>query len=106
MWIKNYLRTDPGKLVVIRIKDDLMSPVFNRRDNVLVNTEYANQPGNGFYALRLHDDIVIRRTQKLANGLLRVHCENGKFPPDEVDPAEQDYNFEIVGRVVWYSRQI
>ncbi|KVT57911.1 helix-turn-helix transcriptional regulator [Burkholderia ubonensis] len=108
MWIKNYLRTDPGKLVVVRIEDDLMSPVFIRRDNVLVNTEYANQPGNGLYALRIKDDIVIRRTQKLANGSLRIICENEKYPADEIDlgAMANDYNFEIIGKVVWYSRQI
>ncbi|AIS48295.1 peptidase S24-like family protein [Burkholderia pseudomallei] len=105
-WIKDYLKAEVSNLAVVRIEDDLMAPTFQRRDNVLVDMGYQHKPGNGLYALRLEDSIVVRRTQKLSSGKLRILCENENYPPDEIRPDENEFDFEIVGKVVWFSRQI
>ncbi|WP_229274596.1 S24 family peptidase [Burkholderia pseudomallei] len=104
-WVEKYLNADPAHLSVHRIEDDVMEPLFQRADNVLVNRQQANQIGDGIYALRINGKIVIRRTQALPNRALRVMPENPKYPAFEVELKEGG-DVAVVGRVVWFSRQI
>ncbi|RMC99600.1 helix-turn-helix transcriptional regulator [Aquitalea palustris] len=104
-WIENYLRVDPKDLSVLSVKGDSMEGVLNDRDVILVN-HADRQPTSGLYVLRLDEDLIVKRVQKLPGGKLRILSANEAYDPFEVDVNSPEVDFAVIGRVVWFGRQI
>lgn len=104
-WIDNYLRIDPKDLSVLSVKGDSMEGVLNDRDVILVN-HADTSPASGLYVLRVEGDLIVKRVQKLPGGKLKVLSANQAYEPFEVDPASPVGDFAVIGRVVWFGRQI
>lgn len=104
-WIEHYLRANPADLSVISVKGDSMEGVLNNRDVILLNRA-DNEPGSGLYVLRLDGDLVVKRVQRLPGGKLEVKSANEAYSPFEVDLNNTPGDFAIIGRVVWFGRQI
>ena len=103
-WIKHYLRADPAKLAVISVKGDSMDGVLNDRDAILIDLSDV-APTGGLYVVRQGDDLMVKRVQKVAGGRLLLLSANPAYVPVEVDPA-REVDFAVVGRVVWFGRQV
>ncbi|RME80561.1 MAG: S24 family peptidase [Zetaproteobacteria bacterium] len=58
---------------------------------------WAARVRDSVYALRLDDDLVVKRVQRLGGGRLRLVSEHPAYPPIEVGAGEA----EVLGRVVW-----
>lgn len=104
-WIEHYLRADPRDLSVISVKGDSMEGVLNDRDVILVNSA-DNEPGTGLYVLRLDGDLIVKRVQRIPGGRLKVLSANEAYEPFEVDLNRPTDDFAIIGRVVWFGRQV
>lgn len=104
-WIEHYLRADPKDLSVLSVKGDSMEGVLNDRDVILVNRT-DNEPGTGLFVLRLDGDLIVKRVQRLPGGRLEVKSANEAYSPFEVDLNKPSDDFAIIGRVVWYGRQV
>jgi len=105
-WVTNYLRTSPKDLSVITVKGDSMEPLLKAGDNILVNHAEAGKD-DGIYVLRLEDRIVVKRTLWKSSSKVEIISENTAYPAFEFDgSAANDLDFEVIGRVVWYGRQI
>ena len=104
-WIKHYLRADPANLAVISVKGDSMDGVLNDRDAILIDLSDV-APTGGLYVVRQGDDfLMVKRVQKVAGGRLLLLSANPAYVPVEVDPA-REVDFAVVGRVVWFGRQV
>ena len=104
-WIEQYLRADPKELSVIDVKGDSMDGVLNERDVILVN-HYLNTPDDGLYVLRIGENLIVKQTQQLPNGRLLVKSANPAYDPFEINLLETDTDVKIIGRVVWFGRQV
>ena len=104
-WIENYLRANPADLSVISVKGDSMEGVLNNRDVILLNLS-DTQASSGLYVLRVDGDLVVKRVQRLPGSKLRVTSANEAYEPFEVDLNNVPGDFAVIGRVVWYGRQI
>ncbi|KZE34577.1 XRE family transcriptional regulator [Crenobacter luteus] len=104
-WVDNYLRADPHDLSVISVKGDSMKGVLEDRDVILLNHAERN-PGAGLYVLRLDGDLIVKQVQRLPGGILRVTSANTTYEAFEVDINNLPADFEIIGKVVWFGRQI
>ncbi|BAK76458.1 transcriptional regulator [Pseudogulbenkiania sp. NH8B] len=104
-WVEHYLRADPKDLSVLSVKGDSMEGVLNDRDAILVN-HTDNEPGTGLYVLRLDGDLIVKRVQRIPGGRLKVLSANEAYEPFEVDLNKPTDDFAIIGRVVWYGRQV
>lgn len=104
-WIENYLRATPTDLSVISVKGDSMEGVLNDRDVILLNTS-DTQASSGLYVLRVDGDLVVKRVQRLPGGILRVISANEAYATFDVDLNNQPADFGVIGRVVWFGRQI
>lgn len=104
-WITNYLHADPKDLSVISVKGDSMEGVLNQRDVILVNHAECN-PGSGLYVVRLDGDLIVKLLQRLPGGRLEVKSANAAYSAFEVDLNNPPDDFEVIGRVVWFGRQI
>lgn len=103
-WIQHYLRANPADLAVISVKGDSMDGVLNDRDVILVDLADAT-PTGGLYVVRQGADLLVKRVQKLTGSRLLLLSANPAYVPVEVDPA-RDEDFAVIGRVVWFGRQI
>lgn len=104
-WISNYLHVDPHDLSVISVKGDSMEGVLNQRDVILIN-HAENQPGSGLYVLRMDGDLIVKMVQRLPGGVLKVTSANSLYEPFDIDLNNMPTDVEVVGRVVWFGRQI
>ena len=62
-------------------------------------------PTVGIYVLRLAGDLIVKRVQKMPSGRFLLLSANPAYVPVEVDPA-RELDFAVVGRVVWFGRQV
>ena len=104
-WIDNFLRIDPKDLSVLSVKGDSMEGVLNDRDVILVN-HADTSPTTGLYVLRIEGDLLVKRVQKLIGGRLKILSANESYEPFEVDTNNPGGDFAVVGRVVWFGRQL
>ena len=104
-WIEQYLRADPKELSVIDVQGDSMEGVLNERDVILVN-HYLDTPDDGLYVLRIGESLIVKQTQRLPNGRLLVKSANPAYDPFEINLLETDSDVKIIGRVVWFGRQV
>ena len=104
-WIRFHLRTDPKSLSVVKVTGDSMEGVLFDGDNVLVDHS-RNQPGNGLYVLRIGEELIVKRTQTLPGNHLLVSSANEAYQPFELNLADETSGVEIIGKVVWFGRQI
>ena len=104
-WIRFYLRTDPKSLSVVKVAGDSMEGILFDGDNVLVDHS-RNQPGNGLYVLRIGEELIVKRTQTLPGNHLLVSSANEAYQPFELNLADETSGVEIIGKVVWFGRQI
>lgn len=104
-WIRVHLRTDPKSLSVVKVAGDSMEGILFDGDNVLVDHS-RNQPGNGLYVLRIGEELIVKRTQTLPGNHLLVSSANEAYQPFELNLADETSGVEIIGKVVWFGRQI
>ena len=104
-WIEQYLRADPKELSVIDVKGDSMDGVLNERDVILVN-HYLDTPDDGLYVLRIGESLIVKQTQQLPNRRLLVSSANPAYESFEINLLETDSDVKIIGRVVWFGRQV
>lgn len=104
-WIDNFLRIDPKDLSVLSVKGDSMEGVLNDKDVILVN-HADTSPTSGLYVLRVEGDLIVKRVQKLIGGRLKILSANESYEPFEVDLNNPGGDFAVVGRVVWFGRQL
>ncbi|RQZ74829.1 MULTISPECIES: LexA family transcriptional regulator [Burkholderia] len=104
-WIDNFLRVSPRDLAVISVKGDSMEGVLNDRDVILVN-QADTRPGAGLYVLRMDGELFVKRLQRLPEGRLEVSSANDAYRPFTIDMASPPSDFDIIGRVVWFGRQV
>ena len=104
-WIRVHLRTDPKSLSVVKVAGDSMEGILFDGDNVLVDHS-RNQPGNGLYVLRIGEELIVKRTQTLPGNYLLVSSANEAYQPFELNLADETSGVELIGKVVWFGRQI
>ena len=104
-WIDNYLRIAAEDLSVLSVKGDSMHGVLNDHDVILVN-HADTSPTSGLYVLRVDGDLIVKRVQKLPGGRLEVRSANEAYGPFEIDLNNTKGDFSVIGRVVWFGRQI
>jgi len=94
----------PGRLSVIQVDGDSMSPTLSDGDEILVDREDgAGRLRDGIYVLRIEEAVVVKRLALGPGGRLSVRSDNDAYPgwPD-LEPGAVD----VVGRVVWIGRRL
>lgn len=104
-WIENYLRANPTDLSVLSVKGDSQQGVLNDRDAILIDRAQTAASA-GLYVLRIDGDVMVKTLQRLPGGILRVSSANPAYVPFEVNMERPPADFAIIGRVVWFGRQV
>ncbi|KAG0163174.1 hypothetical protein DFQ28_007810 [Apophysomyces sp. BC1034] len=106
-WVENYLHARPEDLSVLRVHGDSMVPALQEGDNILVN-HARTSPQDGIYVIRVDGQVLVKRLQRLHGPCIRVISANADYPPYEVpiEDAHDQRGFAVIGRVVWFGRQL
>lgn len=104
-WIENYLRAKPSDLSVLSVKGDSQQGVLNDRDVILIDRAQVSGTA-GLYVLRIDGEIIVKALQRLPGGILEVSSANPVYKPFEVNMERLPADFAIIGRVVWFGRQM
>ena len=106
-WLEAFVTTDFNNLSVVMVKGDSMAGVLNDKDAILVDHS-RTEASDGLYALRIGNEIFVKRVQRLPHTLL-VTSENPQYKPFEVplqNGDSSDSSVSIIGKVVWLGRAL
>lgn len=106
-WLEAFVTTDFNTLSVVMVKGDSMAGVLNDKDAILVDHS-RTEASDGLYALRIGNEIFVKRVQRLPHALL-VTSENPQYKPFEVplqNGDSSDSSVSIIGKVVWLGRAL
>jgi phage repressor protein C with HTH and peptisase S24 domain len=105
------LRAEPADLRVLEVEGPSMSPVLENGDRVIVNISRRNPSQPAIFVLWDGFGLVCKWVERIANTeppRIRITSENPRFKPYEATVGEGNDEAEayIIGRVVWYARQV
>ena len=73
--------------------------------SILIN-HTQTKPRDGLYALRIGNDVFVKRIQRFPDHLL-IKSANPEYAPFKISTTEDnDQNIAIIGKVVWLGRKI
>lgn len=101
-WLRKKGVASRSTLRVIEVAGDSMEPYLMDGDVVLVDTGQADLVDGEVYALRVGDEVNIRRLFKRVGGSLLMKSDNPAFPDETVRPEKLD-QLQVLGRVLWRS---
>ena len=106
-WLEAFVTTDFNNLSVVMVKGDSMAGVLNDKDAILVDHS-RTEASDGLYALRIGNEIFVKRVQRLPHAL-RITSANPEYDPFEVplqNGDSSDNSVSIIGKVVWLGRAL
>jgi len=104
-WVKNKLGADPKDLVLITAVGDSMEPTIHEDDLLLLNTAVNEVRDDGIYCIKNEFTLQIKRIQRMMGRELVVKSDNPAYQKFTIGPDQLGL-LEVVGRVVWFGRQI
>lgn len=102
-WIRERLKVSPSELRVIRVRGDSMQPALSEGDVVLVDLTRARPSPPGIFVLFDGQGLMVKRLELLpTGGQVRVISDNPSYSAYTANPED----IRIIGRVVWYAREM
>lgn len=91
-------------LVLFDVMGDSMDPEIKNRDSVLVDTSDREIIGGLIYAIRVEDEIQVKRLNKVP-GEIVVESVSKDVAPFRIPASKiEDGGFGVIGRVRWSGR--
>jgi transcriptional regulator with XRE-family HTH domain len=104
-WIRDRIQSSPEHLKMLFVRSDDMEPTLNQGDIVLVDTSKKNPTPAGLFAIYDGIGITIKRLEFISQTVppcVHVISDNTKYSHYE-RPVN---DMLIIGRVVWFSREL
>jgi len=104
-WIGDELGSRPADLRLLRVRGDSMEPTLLNRDLVLMDLSRGSPTPAGIFVLDDGVGLVAKRLEHIPNSdpeTVRIISDNPRYSAYERTAEE----IRIVGRVVWYARDL
>lgn len=104
-WISQRLAASPAELRMIYHHGDGMEPSLQQGDLMMINTSRRTPSPSGIFVLFDGTKLMTRRLElrkSSDSGQICVQCDNPQYAAYERSPEE----IYIIGRVVWFAREI
>lgn len=99
-YIRNVLGIQHNELAVVSVVGNSMEPYLRSKDLAMLDLRARDVSTEGIHAIRLDSALMIKQLQRLP-GRLRVSSANTEYAPFDVDGAEEQRDFSVLGRVRW-----
>ena len=101
--VRDELRAEPGDLLVINVRGDSMTPMFEHGDQLVIDKRDTNPVQPGPFALWDGDGYVVKNVERIrATKRYRIFSTNPAYSAEEASPEE----ISIMGRPVWFARRM
>ncbi len=104
-WIRRALGVSPKDLRIIAVRGDSMEPLLHEGDAVLMDLTQTHPDPAGIFALFDGVGLVVKRLDIVCNAeqpLVRIASDNPNYAPYERSLEE----IKVIGRVVWFAREL
>jgi phage repressor protein C with HTH and peptisase S24 domain len=104
-WVRDRLNANPAELRMIFIEGDSMEPTLCHGDMILVDITRKNPSPPGIFVLFDGFGLVAKRIEFLSHSnppSIRILSDNPQYLPYDRAVAETN----IIGRVVWFAREM
>lgn len=90
---------------LMRVTGESMEPTLQDEDVVLVDLAQHDILVGKIYAVRMDDEIVVKRLERKPGKLVLVSDNRKYYEPLDVPVGDQT-NVEVLGRVLWVGREL
>lgn len=90
---------------LMRVTGESMRPTLEDEDVVLVDLSQRDILAGKIYAVRMDDEMVVKRLEKKPGKLVLLSDNRALYEPLEISLAEYT-NVEVLGRVIWMAREM
>lgn len=90
---------------LMRVTGESMRPTLQDEDVVLVDLSQRDILAGKIYAVRMDDEMVVKRLEKKPGKLVLLSDNRALYEPLEISLAEYA-NVEVLGRVIWMAREM
>ena len=90
---------------IIFASGDSMLPEIKDGDALMVDKSKKDIIDGQIYIIRSNGQLLCKRLQKIPPQKIKIVSDNPKYDPYYIDFSNViDFDFDVVGRVLWYSR--
>ena len=111
-WLEKHFGAEEGEIDTCEASGDAMAPEVRPGDVVVYRKGVKAFGDNGLYVLRQGATIKLRRVSLLADGRIKLACENRSYPPEifparrvVFGPAADPSKIAVLGRYVGSIRK-
>lgn len=97
VWLQRHVGISPVDTAALYVTGDSMRPAIGDGDLVVID-RHAPEVSDQVYAIRLVDELMVKRVVKLPGGYVRLLSDNPVFPPIDLSP-EQAADLVVLGGV-------
>lgn len=103
-WIRNRLGASPSDLRMIFVRGDSMEPSLQAGDMILIDITKKNPSPSGIFVLFDGMGLVAKRLEFISGNVpsIRIISDNPQYSPYILQADE----LHIIGRVVWFAREL
>lgn len=94
----------PEEVAALTAAGDSMEPTIRGGDLLLVDLRGPQGVLDGVYVIRIGEDLLVKRLQRLPQGQVQALSDNPKYDAFVFDPVRD--NVRVVGRVFWLARAL
>ncbi|MCB2192674.1 MAG: helix-turn-helix transcriptional regulator [Deltaproteobacteria bacterium] len=105
-WLRDKTGLNHEDLLLVTVVGDAMEPTLKQGDMVLVNRAKDQVPDDGLYVLLMDGTMLVKRLRKRPGRKVQVISDNEAYGSFDFDLADPPEDTTIVGRVVWFGREI
>lgn len=105
-WIRNRLRVSLEGLALINVIGDSMEPTLRHNDLILIDMAQRTIKDGLLYVLRIENNLIVKRLERLLDGTIKLRSDNAIYSDQLLNPKNEDEHPQIVGRVIWFGREI
>lgn len=105
-WLRAHLQASPRDFFMANVHGESMEPTLRSGDLILVYTADSKMQYDAIYAFRMSGGLLVKRVQHVPGGTVVLRSDNSAYTAVELDPATMAEDFQVLGRVVWFGREI
>lgn len=103
-FVHQELRSSLADLFVMRMIGESMQPTIQEHDYIIVSKHVARPFAGRVYLIRIDDALLCKRIHEKPDRKLQIMSDNDRYDDFLID--REDQSFKILGRVVWFGRNI
>ena len=105
VWVHNHLRVGVKDLALVNVIGDSMEPTLCDKDLILIDLSQRDIKNGYLYVLKIDQNLIVKRLEVLMTGEILVKSDNREYKDQKIQ-AKKHISPKVLGRVIWFGREI